>query len=277
MNSENKKYCFIAVEGVHDQAAIGKLLEQQNLSKYKGDIRSLDKFWKNLIPDKFPPEENIYERISLPSIYYSSTHSIAIFWGNGEELKQNLIDTFYNNENYVIDVFSLGIILDADDENIEEKVKNFVTKKTEKEPKLSVQDFFNDFPLSTANITKNEKRFGNYVLPNNNEVGTLDRLLLECANEVYPKHKDCAISYIECIEDIDENIKDKLLRGFNKDKALVATIVSVLKPGKTNQASISDDKWICKDTIEKVEDLGKLNDFLVELLDLGVESGGDGS
>ena len=58
------------------------------------------------------------------------------------------------------------------------------------------------------------------------------------------------------------------LKLFDDKKALIATVVSVLKPGKTNTVSINDNDWISHRTIEEVESLKQLQTFLMELLDL---------
>ena len=57
-------------------------------------------------------------------------------------------------------------------------------------------------------------------------------------------------------------------KPFDDKKALIATVVSVLKPGKTNTVSINDNDWISHRTIEEVESLKQLQTFLMELLDL---------
>ncbi len=51
-------------------------------------------------------------------------------------------------------------------------------------------------------------------------------------------------------------------------KALIAMIVSVLKPGMTNTASISQNNWISEETKEEVDDLKKLVEFLTNALNI---------
>ena len=55
-----------------------------------------------------------------------------------------------------------------------------------------------------------------------------------------------------------------------RHKALVATIVSVLKPGRANAPSIADDEWICELTEKNVPEVALLKQFLVNLLELSV-------
>lgn len=42
----------------------------------------------------------------------------------------------------------------------------------------------------------------------------------------------------------EEEVKQIGWKPFDKEKATVATIASILKPGKTNTASISDNAWV---------------------------------
>ncbi len=89
------KYCILAVEGPHDQAAIGRLLKQLGLkdfaSEFGGDPASLDVFWEGFVP-KTPPKK-LYARSSMPSIFTSQSHSIAIYQGEGSNLVRNLLAT----------------------------------------------------------------------------------------------------------------------------------------------------------------------------------------
>ena len=49
---------------------------------------------------------------------------------------------------------------------------------------------------------------------------------------------------------------------------MVATIVSVLKPGMVNTSSISQDDWICNKTVNGVAEVALLSEFLKDLLEL---------
>ncbi len=43
-------------------------------------------------------------------------------------------------------------------------------------------------------------------------------------------------------------------------------MTNVLKPGKANQVSISDDKWVSEATITGSNDIKKLYDFINEFI-----------
>jgi hypothetical protein len=95
-------------------------------------------------------------------------------------------------------------------------------------------------------------------------MGVLDSTLLNCASVAYPAHKEAAIRFID---DLD-NIHTDHLHSFKKDKAVVACIVSILRPGSANTSSIAQDHWISEETLAAVSDIGMLNSFLTNLLEI---------
>jgi len=94
----------------------------------------------------------------------------------------------------------------------------------------------------------------------------LETLLLKCGEIAYRDYLQRANNYIDRFS--EEERKKLKWKPFDREKAIIATVVSVLKPGKTNQASISDNQWISSETAESVEDLQKLVSFLEDLLGL---------
>ena len=57
-------------------------------------------------------------------------------------------------------------------------------------------------------------------------------------------------------------------KPFDHQKAVVASIVSVLKPGMANTPSIAQDNWISEQTVNDVDDIAKLKQFIDNLLEL---------
>jgi hypothetical protein len=78
----SQKYCLLATEGPHDQAAISRLLQLAGFEKFNGIAKDLDPFWEGFIP-KFPKNGKLYARMDMPSILTSQTHSVAIYCGEG--------------------------------------------------------------------------------------------------------------------------------------------------------------------------------------------------
>jgi hypothetical protein len=75
-----------------------------------------------------------------------------------------------------------------------------------------------------------------------------------------------ASSYLNEFSESDR--KSLKWKNFDPEKALVATVVSVLKPGKTNTTSIADNNWVSEQTQQQVPALANFIQFLSELLEV---------
>lgn len=254
----NRKCVLIGVEGNHDQAFLSKVLrELLGFSKCE-DQKNLDALWRKFIPAYPPRTGRLYLRLDMPSILYNDTLSVAIYAGEGSRLVDNLKDKLAD-----IDLDSLSafaIVADADKQKPAEVAKKYSDE---------LREYFTDFPFEiseTGAVTEAMPRLGIYILPNNCDQGVLDTLLCECGEIAYPVYMERAKSYISQFS--DEEIKKIKWKPFDKEKATVATIASILKPGKTNTASISDNTWISTQTEQQISSLQNLTTFLRKLLSI---------
>ena len=107
-------------------------------------------------------------------------------------------------------------------------------------------------------------RTGIYVLPDNTQQGVLENIICSCEDYAYPLHMEKAASYLA---EFDVEHKPKW-KPFDHQKALIATVVSVLKPGMTNTTSIAQNNWINQNTLSNVPALENFVAFIKKLLDL---------
>jgi len=261
------KYCLLAVEGYHDQAAIGKMLELIGFERFDGkydkDGREdkFDDFWEGFIPTYPRAGGSLYTRLDMPSIFTSQTHSVAIYVGDGDDLLKKLYAIINNHRQYAEEVHAFGLIVDADN-NEPRLVAEKKVKGSKKVPGL--KSVFPMIPSEPGTITVGPPRTGIYVLPNNRDSGVLDSVLTDCASIVYPDHKKAADNFLDSLD----KAHTKHFRPFDKEKAIIASIVSVLKPGMSNTSSIAQDKWINAQTIDAVSNIRLLYEFLKDLLGL---------
>ncbi len=248
------KYCILGVEGPHDQAFIGRLLKQQRLNEFNGQRDLIDPFWEKFIPI-YPRRGKLYDRLDMPSIFFSPTHSIAVYQGEGSNLYKNLKGRIKEHDPYVQDIHAFGLILDADTFAPQQKATEYVTE---------LQEFYPSLVGEPGKIIAGKPRTGIYVLPDNKKQGTLDSILVDCATVIYPDHKVGAIQFLDGLD----NAHTSHWRPFDHEKAMVATIVSVLKPGASNTSSIAQDHWICEKTVNGVAEVELLSEFLKNLLEL---------
>jgi hypothetical protein len=254
------KYAIIGVEGPHDQAFTGKVLKLLGLKDFgeelKGLESQLDPFWRKFIP-VYPKKGNLYKRLDMPSLLFNDTISVAIYAGEGSNLVTNLDDILFANSEYQTNLAAFGIVADCDKSTPDRIVEPYANK---------FRSYFPNFPDRPGVVNTNSPRTGIYVLPDNASPGVLDTLLCECGQIAYPVYMEKASSYLN--EFSESDIKSLKWKNFAQEKALVATVVSVLKPGKTNTTSIADNNWVSKQTQQQVPALANFIEFLSQLLEV---------
>ena len=254
------KYAIIGVEGPHDQAFVGKILKLLGFKNFgeelKGLESNLDPFWRKFIP-VYPKKGNLYKRLDMPSILFNDTISVAIYAGEGSNLVTNLDDILSANPEYQTNLSAFGIVADCDKSNPDQIVRRYTN---------CFRNYFPDLPNQAGVVNSNSPRTGIYVLPDNVSQGVLDTLLCSCGEIAYPAYMEKASSYLD--EFSEEEKKSLKWKNFDREKALVATVVSVLKPGKTNTTSIADNNWVSAQTQQQVPALANFIEFLSQLLAL---------
>ena len=252
------RYAIIGVEGPHDQAFVGKVLKLLSFQKFKGLKSDLDPFWHKFIP-KYPKKgnENLYQRLDMPSIFFTESLSVAIYAGEGSNLETNLDDILCSYPEYQTNLAAFGIVADCDKSTPDRIVAPYASK---------FRSCFPNFPVNPGVVDTNSPRTGIYVLPDNQQPGVLDTLLCECGQIAYPAYMEKASSYLNEFSELE--IKALKWKNFDRQKALVATVVSVLKPGKTNTTSIADNNWVSQQTQQEVPALANFIKFLMDILEL---------
>jgi hypothetical protein len=259
----NCRYSLIGVEGNHDQAFLAKILENLlGFSNFKGEKSELNpnSLWlKRFIPN-YPKKGNLYARLDMPSILNKDDCSVAIYVGEGGNLIQNIKDKLADID-YSTELAAFGIVADADKQAPSQVAETYHD---------GFKGLFPDFPIvlnPTGTVIQSSPKLGLYILPNNAKNGVLETILEACGKAVYPEYMERARTYISQFS--QEDCKQLKWKPFDREKATIATIVSTLKPGKTNTVSIADNQWVSQQTA-KLPEIQSLVTFLKELLDLTV-------
>ena len=254
------RYAIIGVEGPQDQAFVGQILKQLlgfkdfRGKEFRGLKKNLDPFWHKFIPP-YPKKGDLYKRLDMPSILYNDSVSVAIYAGEGRNLVNSLDEFIRDHPPYQEELMALGIVADADRQAPDEVVAPYCN---------CFRSYFPNFPDLAGAIDTSVPRTGIYVFPDNVNSGVLDTLLCLCGEVAYPEYLERAQEYLKKFS--PEEIESLKWKPFDREKALVATVVSVLKPGKTNTASIADNNWVSGPTETEVTALANFRDFLRELV-----------
>ncbi|MBW4444256.1 MAG: hypothetical protein KME10_24125 [Plectolyngbya sp. WJT66-NPBG17] len=250
----DQRYALIGVEGNHDQAFLCRILHKLlGFNKFDNTTSDLDIFWRKFVPIYPPKSGRLYMRLDMPTILYTSGISVAIYVGEGSKLITNLSAKLSDIDHSALLAF--GIVADAD---------KHTPSKVAEMYHAGFKEFFPNFPDKPGVLTKNSPRLGLHVLPDNSSQGVLDTLLCNCGKSAYPEFMQRAELYINQFS--EEEIRRIGWKPFDREKAIVATVASVLKPGKTNTVSITDNNWVCSETVVAIPELSSILLFLKELL-----------
>jgi hypothetical protein len=261
----DRRYALIGVEGNHDQAFLGRILcKCLGFSRFDHTQSDLDTFWRKFVPVYPPKSGRLYLRLDMPSVLQTEDVSVAIYAGEGSKLITNLSAKLSDIDPSALLAF--GIVADSD-KNRPERVAEIYHE--------SFKEFFPDFPNKPGVVTETSPRLGLYVLPDNSSQGVLDTLLCNCGKSAYPEFMQRAESYINQFS--QEEIQEIGWKPFDREKAIVATVASVLKPGKTNTVSITDNNWVCSETVAAVPALSNIVAFIKELLSINGSSANNSS
>lgn len=256
------RYGYIVTEGPHDVEFIGRFLRMRKLKRI-GNVRDLDSFWKdetNFIPEKFPLDGDLQRRMPVPLFFQNSQYSIALFGAQSNSgIAPTIIACLGNNE-LEDRLYGIGIVLDAD------HGKGAAKKKFNKLRKDLADTIA--LPSNAGEISDDGMRIGAFVFPDNKNAGTLETVLIKCAEIVYPDLYASAKTHIDSVDldKLEKAEKKDFTKPSGNNKATIGCIGSVFKPGKAVQVSLQDNRWISDETLQ-VAELKLFDDFLCRLLD----------
>ena len=254
---------LLVVEGQHDEAFAAKLLVFRHKFTRVAKFDELDHYWYPTIPRNYPHRGELGKRVPSPSFYKNDDVSIAVLPAGGDsELSSFAVDTL----NLLSEPPSaVGFVLDADRKTSPKQRFDSLRKELE-ERGLFVGD-------ALGVVAAGPPAAGIYVVPDNDSLGTLEDILLACGQLVYGQLIDAARVYLNSVDRDSLEKKDlvELSKSSGVNKAVVAAATAILKPGKTIQASLLDNRWISAETVG-VESVRLFEGFLVALMTPPVDS-----
>ncbi len=254
------KYGYLVVEGPHDVEFVYRLLSPFKLKRIQFQ-RDLDPFFNELVPTKFPHKDDIQKRVPVPLFLQSTTHAIAIQSAGGDS---RIVETIEESSGILPDqsLTSIGMLLDSDE------TRSPADRYKAIRDRLRSLAFV--FPDDPGVVASGLPRLGGFVLPDNVAQGTLEHVLLECARGVYPDLLHRATAHVDgAISDpsLDGDDKKELGKPAGRNKAIVASMGAVLRPGRAIQASIQDNRWL-RGAMLDLPPVKAVQTFLVELFEI---------
>ncbi len=256
----SRKYGYVVVEGPHDVEMVYRLLRPFGPSRVQFKA-NLDPFFHPLTEYEFPMDGDLMRRIPVPLFLQSDSHLVAVHAAIGDT---RLIETVEENA-LAIDhtqLTGVGIILDADSDKAPSDRYAAVRDG------LRAKNF--PFPDDAGTLSATTSRYGAFVLPDNQAQGTLEDILLECGGLVYPSLLASATTHVDVASQdqslLPEDLKE-LRKSAGRNKAIIGSMASILRPGRAIQVSIQDNRWL-RDAALTIPRVQTVQDFLVNLFEM---------
>jgi hypothetical protein len=254
------KYGVLVVEGPHDVELVYRLLSPFGMKRVRLDT-DLDPFLEPLIPRRYPPAGDLRKRSPMPLFLQSQSHAVAIPFAGGDAELVPTVERAAASIDFN-GLTGVGIILDADSD------KSPADRYAGIRDGLRAKNF--PFPDDAGSFSTTTPRFGAFVLPDNQAQGTLEDILLECGSLVYPSLLVTATTHVDAASQdqslINEDLKE-LRKSAGRNKAIIGSIASILRPGRAVQVSIQDNRWL-QDAALAIPRVKAVQDFLVNLFEL---------
>jgi hypothetical protein len=248
------RFGYFIVEGPHDQEFVGRLLkiELGKMQRIRQE-EDLDARWEVLIPRTFPHDGDLLKRMPIPTFFQNQGWSIAVQNAIGDTGLANTLEEDFTSLDNALPEF-VGVFLDADTDSPQNRFNALRRELEQRGFALPTLQAPGQVCMGACYQDQAPMRLGIFVLPDNQATGTLEDILLECAETNYPTLYQAADSYVQSIDLNLSEFRADDRKDFNKPtgprKATLSCISNILRPGKAVQVSIQDNRWIDQQTAE---------------------------
>lgn len=265
---------LIVVEGAHDAAFLGKLLRREKFSQIQ-NLADVPEFWSALIPSKYPvdPSGRLDRIIVFPDIYMSECleHTLALsVAGSDKNLVKTMRAALEIKE--VEDFCTITIFTDTDFE-VDEGARfnalhqNLSALNAEAEAE-SQPGFPLVLPSKVGALAEGSPRVGIYLWPGAGQQGTLENVLLDCAEITEPALKAASVKFIDSVHEEYPSECESIRKSRTSSGSLKAKcggLASVLKPGGSVAVSLRQSRWL-PENCHLPESANRARDYLVSIL-----------
>lgn len=247
---------YLVVEGPYDLAFFLAILKRLWGAEEVKKLTELPQALRGLIPKTFPANKSgdFSLGVGVPTFCRIAPRPesaeraetwvvVHVAVGDGA-LPSRLEQTLNEVDRDTFD--AIGLVLDADSSKTPPERFDALAKALKKR-KLK-------YPSGLDKVEPGTPRIGVFVLPDNSSQGTLENLLIACGERSYPDLMSGARQYVEGmkphVQKLSKNEQEELLtKAAGTNKATIASVATLIKPGRALQNSIRDNAWISPDTL----------------------------
>lgn len=208
---------YLACEGQHDAALLGRLLGIGGFTPVTSRLQVQNGPFKKFVPSKYP--DNLLGRPPEPHFWLNVDHLVAVHPVGGDGALPAALATVCAQVQGQLN--HVGVFIDADDIIPVIRMSNLWTAIIAKN-----DDPGFIFPVVPGGIIGNSPKCGVFVLPDNKNGGSVETVLSSCANTAYPDLYQKAGTYLATIDRsaLTQQERTRLERGTNPMKAHLGTM-----------------------------------------------------
>ena len=233
----SRRRAFLAVEGPTDEAVVVRaLIRLLGFKRFGGTAAELDGAWRSLVPTY--PEVRQALWTAAHAVDPRQRHRLGRRLRRRREQPDPERRGALREPRPQRDARCLRVVVDADD-----KLPDAVAARYQ----AGFLGLFPAFPKRPGEVVVGPPALGVFVLPDNAQQGVVEHLVIECGGHAYPAHVERARRYVDEFIAGDPASARKW-DPFDEQKAVIASVASLLRPGKTNAVTIEDNRWISDET-----------------------------
>jgi hypothetical protein len=256
------------VEGPQDALCLGCLLADRDFTRIRKAAEVPDP-WRNLVNPTFPAaKRGIDQAHEVPHFYRAADGAIitVILAGGDGNLAPALLAQLKGLKDPQGSPFTpqaIGYLLDRD------HTDSPADRHTALLAKLTALGVPIPFPPQPGTVLPGPPRTGVFILPDNQNPGTLETILLETGAVAYTPQLQQAEAFVEHFDTtgLDAEDLDAGSKPSGRKKQIIGTVAAMLKPGRALATTLQDNRWLKGDALNTPLAIG-LRKWLHELLDL---------
>jgi len=263
---------FLLVEGPHDAEFMARLLMLRGFEQ-RTTLSAIPAYFQKLFPADFPAtdETPLIERPPVPGFYENADQWLIMLVGGGSKSSVTLAAALRSARIAGFDPDSVGVFVDQDQDATPEDARGRFIDEFNKEEDLPVTL---NFTIQPGTVVEGQPRIGFFVLPDNQNTGALEDLLLDCGEENYKALKDKALTFRDdtlanaqlTANDLKEYGQPGGQKHISKQKkAWVSAMGAILVPAAAIQNSIRKNRWLTGPALNlpKIQAVQKFLDDLI--------------